>query len=110
MRKLKTRDIPAFCRVLKTLGIKEEVREIAKNADATKNVWDIGFDLIWRLLDVATEANGEDALYSFLAGPFEMTPDDVGDMDLPDLIAGLKQIAEENDLADFFRNAAQLMK
>lgn len=110
MRKLKTRDVPALCRCLKKLGLKEDFRKIAAETDDEKTVWDKGFDLIWGLFDKATEGDGEGALYEFLAGPFEMTPAEVEDLDLSEMISGIKQLAAENNLGDFFKFAARSMK
>ena len=110
MRKLKTSDIPAACRCLKKLGLKDQIREIAQSSDSVKDAWSKGFDLLWNVFDIATEAEGEQHLYAFLAGPFEMTAEEVADLELPDLFADLKQLAEENDLTGFFRSAGKLMK
>lgn len=110
MRKLKTSDIPAFCRCLKKLGVKDKIQAVAKDADSVKDVWDKGFDMIWGIFDLATEAEGENALYEFLAGPFEMKPKAVADLDFDVLFDNLKQLAEENNLTVFFKSAAKLMK
>lgn len=110
MRKLKTSDIPSFCRCLKKLGFKDKIQAVAKEADNAKDVWDKGFDLIWDVFDLATEAEGENALYEFLAGPFEMQPHEVADLDFEILLDNLKQLAEENNLIGFFKSAAKLMK
>ena len=110
MRKLKTSDIPAFCRCLKKLGFKDKIQTVAKEADSVKDVWDKGFDMIWGIFDLATEADGEGALYEFLSGPFEMKPEEVADLDFDILFANLKQLSEENNLGGFFKSAAKLMK
>ena len=110
MRKLKTSDIPALCRCLKKLGVKEKIQTIAKDADNMQDLWDKGFDLVWGIFDLATEAEGEGALYEFLAGPFEMKPGEVADLSFDDLFANLKQLAAENNLTGFFKFAAKSMK
>ena len=110
MRKLKTTDIPSFCRCIKKLGLKEKFYNIAKEADSVKDLWEKGFALIWDIFDAATEAEGENALYDFLAGPFEMSAQNVADLDLDILFNNLKQLAEENNLIVFFKSAAKLMK
>ena len=110
MRKLKTSDIPAACRCLKKLGLKDQIREIAQNSDGIKDAWSKGFDLLWNVFDIATESEGEHHLYAFLSGPFEMTAEEVADLELPTLFANLKQLAAENDLTDFFRSAGKLMR
>ena len=73
MRKLKTTDIPAFCRCIKRIGVKEEIKKIAKSADKLNDAWSQGFDLLWNIFDLATEKEGETHLYEFLAGPLEKT-------------------------------------
>lgn len=110
MRKLKTSDIPVLCRCMKKIGVKEQFRAVAAEANSAREVWDRGFDLIWGLFDAATEEPGESALYEFLAGPFEMTPAELADLDLDKLLDGLQQIAKENNLLVFFKSAAKLMK
>lgn len=110
MRKLKTTDIPAFCRCLKKLGVKENIQTIAKESSSMHDLWDKGFDLVWSIFDLATEKEGEQVLYAFLAGPFEMQPKEVEDLDLDVLFANLKQLAEENNLLVFFKFAASSMK
>lgn len=110
MRKLKTSDVPVLCRCLKKLGIKEKFKTIAWESNTVKEAWDKGFDLIWDLFDVATEPAGEGAIYEFLAGPFEMTPDEVRDLDMDVLLDNLQHLATENNLVVFFKLAAKSMK
>lgn len=110
MRKLKTSDIPALCRSIKKLGLRERFKTLAQEANTGTDVWDRGFNLIWDLFDVATEVEGEMAIYEFLAGPFEMTAEEVRDLDLDKLIPNMQQLAAENNLAAFFKSAAKLMR
>ena len=110
MRKLKTADIPAFCRGIKKLGLKDQIKDIAQKSNTAQDVWSFGFDFLWQLFDIATEKHGEAVIYEFLAGPFEMTPEQVGDLDLDILIANLQQMAEENNLLGFFKSAAASMR
>ena len=110
MRKLKTSDVLAFCRCLKKFGVKEKIQNIAKDADSAKDVWDKGFDMMWSIFDLATEAEGENILYEFLAGPFEMSAQEVADLELDTLFDNLKQLAAENNLTVFFKSAARSMK
>lgn len=110
MRKLKTSDIPVLCRCVKKLGLKDQIREVAQKANTVKDVWAFGFDFIWNLFDIATEQAGETCLYEFLAGPFEMTPEEVRDLDMDVLLGNLQQLVRDNNLAAFFKFAAQSMK
>ena len=109
MRKLKTSDIPVLCRCVKKLGLKEEIKAVAQKANTVKDVWSFGFDFVWNLFDIATEQAGEACLYEFLAGPFEMTPEEVRDLDM-EILENLQKLVQENNLAVFFKFAAQSMK
>lgn len=110
MRKLKTCDIPVLCRCVKKMGMREQIRAIALESDTAKDVWDRGFDLVWSLFDAATEQTGENCIYEFLAGPFEMTPDEVRNLDLDVMVANLQTMVSENNLGVFFSLAAKSMK
>lgn len=110
MRKLKTADIPVLCRCVKRLGMKDKIREIAQAADTVQDIWSFGFDFVWDLFDIATEKEGETALYEFLSGPFEMTPKEVSELDLDVLMDNVRQLVQENNLTGFFKFAAASMK
>ena len=109
MRKLKTSDLFAFVRCMKAVGIKENLHDIAKKSDNAADAWEKGFELIYKAFDLATEKNGEAHVYEFLAGPFEMSPEEVAEMPLPDFFDKCKTLAEENDLAGFFKQAGSLI-
>lgn len=110
MRKLKTSDIPALCRGLKKLGVKDKIKAVAQQSDNLADAWEKGFELIWELFDIATESGGEGVIYEFLARPFELTPEEVADLDLDILMSNCQTLAQENNLGAFFKSAAQLMK
>lgn len=110
MRKLKTSDVPVFCRCLKKVGLKEKFKSLASEANTVEDIWSRGFDFVWDLFDAATEETGESALYEFLAGPFEMSPDEVRDLDMDVLLENLGNLATENNLSHFFKFAARSMK
>lgn len=110
MRKLKTADLFTGARMLKKLGLKEQAKQIAAQADKVQDIWAMGFDFVWSIFDAATDKSGEKLLYEFLAGPFEMAPEEVADLDLPTLIDMVKQLAEENNLLPFFKSAAKLTR
>lgn len=110
MRKLETADVFAAARLLKKLGLKEKFRVIAEEADTAKDVFSKGYDLVWDLFDTATEQNSEADIYAFLAGPLEMTPEEVKHLHLDKLLESLQQMAVENNLIGFFKSAARLMR
>lgn len=110
MRKLKTSDIPAFCRCLKNIGIKEEVKKIAQEANTAQDAWSKGFDLLWNIFDLATEKKGEAHLYEFLSGIYETSPQELEDMPLDEFMDGMRKISAENNLLGFFSSAARSMR
>lgn len=110
MRKLETSDVFSFCRCMKKLGLKDHFRTIAQEVNTPEEIWARGYELIWGLFDIATEKEGENALSEFLAGPFEMTAEEVAHLHIDKLFENLKQLAEENNLLTFFKSAAKLMK
>lgn len=110
MRKLETSDVFSACRLVKKLGLKEKFKAIAEEANEAKDIFDKGYDLIWELFDTATEQQSEAEIYAFLAGPLEMTPDEVAHCHLDKLIESLQQLAVENNLTSFFKSAARLMR
>ena len=110
MRKLKTSDIPVLCRCVKKIGIKDQIKEVAQQANTVKDVWAFGFDFVWNLFDIATEEASESCLYEFLAGPFEMTPAEVRDLDMDILLENIKHMVQNNNLSVFFKFAARSMK
>lgn len=110
MRKLETSDVFAACRLVKKLGLKEKFKAIAEEANNSQDVFDKGYDLVWDLFDTATEQKAEKDIYIFLAGPLEMTPEEVSHLHLDLLMDSLQQMALENDLARFFKFAARLMR
>jgi hypothetical protein len=110
MRKLKTSDIPVLLRCLKKVGLKEQFKAVAQTANSVAEMWNNGYDFLWGLFDAITEESGEYTLYEFLAGPFEMTPEEVRDLDMDILLTNMQQLATENNLTGFFKFAAASMK
>lgn len=107
MRKLKTSDIFAFSRCLKVIGIKDEFKKIAENGVNYKDAQSAGIDVIYNLFDIATEKKAEKELYKFLALPFEMSADEVENLEIDDLIEGIKQLGDINTLKTFFNGAVR---
>lgn len=110
MRKLQTKDIFAFCRCIKVIGVKDEINKLCKNSDAITDVWNQGFELVYNIFEAASEKKSESYIYEFLSGPFEMPAKEIQDIELNEFFKLVKQFAEENDLVNFFKNASALMK
>ena len=113
MRSLRTSDIFSACRVLSAIGIREEIREVAKQAEENKTKKikvDMGFDLLFGILEKATQENAEKEIYKFIADVFECDWEHVRDMDPVLLLDELEKVADLEKWKSFFGRVAALMK
>lgn len=112
MRKLETGDVFAFTRLIKKVGITKEMKEMILSKDSIKDMTSesFGYDFLFMLLDKASEPEAEKEVYSFLAGPLEMEPEQVKKTDLFELVEMLKQVADVEKWKAFFTSAAGLTK
>lgn len=108
MRKLKTKDMFAFARLIKNLNLKTEIMEISKKADKISDVWDYGFEMIYAIFEHAADEAAEIELYTCLAPVLEVSEDELAEMELDELAEVLREFAKLNDVRRFFRNAAAL--
>lgn len=113
MRSLRTSDIFSACRLLSLIGIREEIREVAMKAEESKTKKvkvDMGFDLLFGVLEKATQENAEKEIYKFIADLFECDWESVRDMDPIELFDKLEQVADIEKWQNFFKRVAALMK
>lgn len=112
MRNLQSSDIFAVCRLLSAIGIKEEFKAMAENANSVKDLksFDIGYDFLFRLFERATTSEAETQWYQFLGNVLEMKPKEVKEMDAIDLIDNLLEVASVEKWKAFFSRVAKLMK
>lgn len=127
MRKLIASDVFAALRVVSAIekkqGIETTIKDLVKNAEnETKADGDdktakernddfivrVGVSVVFKIIEIATEARVEGRVYEFLAGPFEMTPADVQNMPLPDFVENVTRLTKENDLSSFFTSVRKL--
>jgi phosphoenolpyruvate synthase/pyruvate phosphate dikinase len=103
MRSLKTSDLFSFARVIKASGVREELTDYIQRLSKQDNtdVSKIGFNTMLMIMEALSEKKAEKAIYEALAPVFEMTVDQIQDLPPKDLFDLLKQMAEENDLANF---------
>lgn len=94
MRKLNTSDVFAFTRMVKNIGLKEEIRGIASKAMGEEDVNKVGLDMIFALIEKFAEVNSESELYDFLSRPLEVTKEEVGEMDLFELVENVMNMAD----------------
>lgn len=104
MRKLKTPDVFGAVRIITKSSLRERLfpilKRIAESGDL--DVTNVGIDGILTVLEVISEESCEQAVYKWLAGPFEMEPDDVAMLELTEMAEKLTQLKEDNDLQYFF--------
>lgn len=110
MRKLQTGDLFAFSRVVKEIGIKEEFKVIAMNANKLSDIYDRGFELIFGVWEKATTENSERALLQFFADIFEEDYEAVKTSDPVEFIEKIMKVAEPEKWKAFFGKVASLMK
>ena len=103
MRTLKTSDLFSFARVIKASGVREELTDYIQRLSMQDNtdVSKIGFNTMLMIMEALSEKKAEKAIYEALAPVFEMTVDQIQDLPPKDLFDLLKQMAKENDLANF---------
>lgn len=130
VRKLNTADLFEFMRMVKRTGIKDELKKVAKNmpkkekqpklalveneeAEKTEIVnekpsqAEVGIELAFSVMEIFSNQNAEDEIYKFIARPFQCTPEEVAENDLMDTIEKLKDVADAQKWASFFKSATQ---
>lgn len=105
MRKLNTSDVFAFTRMVTEIGLKEEIKDITSKITNETDTRTLGLDVIFKMVEKFSEVNSEKALYEFLSGPLEVSKEEVGTMDLFDLVDNLMQIADVEKWRTFLKLA-----
>lgn len=105
MRNLNTGDLFKAARMIKEMGIKEELKAFAENLDDNVNQKDAGIDLLMLIFSKVTETKSENLIYKFLAGPFEMEVEEVEKMDLFEMIETLFTVADVEKWKGLFQKA-----
>lgn len=102
MRKLLTKDVFAFMRILQKL----ELEKIKNGLDLSKSQEEVGKDLM--LLLLGHSANAEMEIYEFFAGVLEKTVEEVQNMPLSEWPAILKELMTQNDVTNFIKQAQSI--
>lgn len=109
MRKINTQDVFKAGRLMKEAGIKKTVADIYKKSkEEGADRESVGMEAIFTILEACSTEKMETKLYDLLGGILEKTPDEVATQSLEKTIEDIKQIAKENNLALFFKQASQL--
>lgn len=110
MRKLQTSDVFELGRVVKKVGLKKELKEIAiktNKSNEEADEYSLGFDFVFGIIEKFIEKESENAIYDFLSGPFECSPEDVKRMDPIDLVEGIFEIASIDKWKSFLKLAVR---
>lgn len=122
MRNLNGHDVFMALRVLKRVGVKDELIELAtymnRVADGKAAVTEekqekVGARLIFGLLSNAGDEAAEKAVFEFLAGPLETTAEELAQRDLLDLCEDVDKYIKNMDRerwSGFFRSLSASLK
>ena len=113
MRNLETHDIFSAVRLLSKIGVREEIRTVAKAAEENKSNkirFDMGFDLMFGIIEKAATENAEKEIYKFIANLFECEWEEVRRMKPIALMKNLEEVASFEEWKDFFGYVKRLMK
>ena len=115
MRKLKTMDVFAAMRIAKAAGIKDEIKRIALEVSEKTEISqkEVGAELILSVIEGLSEKNAEGMMYEFLAGPLEVEPETIANMELTELLDQIKELGKlesPEGWSSFFKSLAALIK
>ena len=113
MRSLQTSDIFSACRLLSKIGVREEIRSVAMQAEESKEKKvkvDLGFDMLFGILEKATKEDSEEEIYKFIASLLEKDWHEIRIMDPIELLDQLGKVADIEKWKNFFKRVAALMK
>lgn len=107
MRKLNTSDVFSLARLIKEIGIKEDIKKLSTSVNENTDIKEAGFDLIFTVIEKFAEKNSEPALYNFLSGPLEIDPEEVGKVELFTLVENILEIADIEKWKAFLKLAVR---
>lgn len=117
MRVLKSTDLFAALRVVKEIGVKDELKQFASALSdgrvSAKTQREVGAELIFGLLANCGTEGAEKAFFTFLSGPLEIPVPELRDMDLDEFAEKIKDFVESVDVEHwkaFFGSLADLIK
>lgn len=103
MRQLNTSDLFKAARLIRKMGIKEDLKKFAEGINADQNQEEVGIDMLMLIFERATDETAEQLIYEFLAGPFEVAPHEVKEMELFKMVESLFKVADVEKWKGFFK-------
>lgn len=115
MRGLQMSDIFSAFRVVKAAKVSNEIKRVALIAQNSKDfsINELGFELIFTILENCSDAEAEQMIYNFLSNILEMPVDDLKVMDpfeLFELMKELKNYINVEQAKSFFISLSKMMK
>lgn len=103
MRKINTQDVFEGMRLIQKSGLKDKLVPVIKDiAETGKSQMDAGIIGVLSAIETFSESKCEHMIYEWLAGPCEMEPREIAEMDLGTLADMLEELGKENDVRRFF--------
>jgi hypothetical protein len=110
MRKLKTKDLFKFTRILRKLGIKDSLKQATENYNAEGKkkgeiLEDLGTDMVFIILERLDLAENEIA--EFMGDLLGIKPKEFLDMEIEETINAFKKLFGQEGFMSFFKQAAK---
>ena len=87
VRKMNTSDLFDFLRLVKKIGIKDDLKGVVSKFTGDKATQaEIGVDAAFAIMEIFADKKAEEEIYNFLSKPFQCAPEDVKNNDLTDTI------------------------
>lgn len=114
MKKLETKDVFSFARLIKTAGVTKEVKELSMKVEAGEkiNIREAGATLIFSVIEGLSTTDSERKFYEFFANPFEMEVKDIESLGILELLKKVEELIKlENpeEYKAFFKSVAHVL-
>lgn len=115
MRSLKGEDVFPFLRVIKASNAHAEMTKLAAAMQEDKGLSQtaLGMQFLLGLINNCATKEAEEAIWTFLSGPTEKTPEELKNLDLDELIETIEQFVQDNiesgNMTRFFALVRKLM-
>lgn len=110
MRKIEFQDVFTMARIIKKADLKTALAEaIKKGSEKEASEKDIGIDVLFAFVQATGNEGMDKEVYELLGSITELGAETVKHQSMGDTIKQFKQIAEENNLKDFFKSVQALM-
>lgn len=107
MRELLTIDVVNMSKIISKMDIKKDIKELVPEIRAEKREL-AGVDLIFMLINGAAKAGVDKELYNFIAEIIGEPADKIARMPFNNLVDKIKEVADPESWASFFKQAARL--